>query len=262
MQTPHKNKKRRLWILLAAPAAVLLAVFIFLLLRGAMPSADPEPHEPSALPEEQIPPEEPAVPEEEPPAADAQLYGAALARVRDVARADSDERFLYDLDGDGTQELFLTYAMYAPRADGHDVLFSACSVYTIRDGAPAALLEDLLLQEHAGAGLVNVGVYRIDGTDCFCTHIFSAGDVSAVHRWDIYSYENGALRKTSEVRSFEAADSANSYAVIDGERQSSDAYARWVKGVVTVREMRGPIGRPDDPGLFLNLPAPAASGGS
>ena len=113
--------------------------------------------------------------------------------------------------------------------------------------------------------MANVGVYRIDGTDCFCTHIYSAGDISSVHRWDVYSYENGGLRKTGEVRLFEAVNSENSCAEIDGERQSCDAYARWEEGVVPVREMSGHTGRPDDSGLFLTdllLTLDAAAGGT
>ena len=155
----------------------------------------------------------------------------------------------YDADGDGSDELFLTFYLGEQR-----VKYGA--IYTQKDGRAVPILYERPLCVLAGAATGSVGVVR-DG-DRFCYAIYGSNGTEDIfggrstEHWKLLSLEDGSLILDAQfVRQFEVPEDVDAFwaaygtddemelgytdsASFNGVPVSPEAYAAWDKSLSTL----------------------------
>lgn len=150
---------------------------------------------------------------------------------------------LYDVDGNGTEELFLIHtADLSPDSDYWSIGV-VCSVYTMSDGILIPLIEKEPLYYEAGSPWGYVGVVRKDGQ----TYIAITASNSSVwgteieHSgfWTLHTFDGNTLQKATDLEYFCITDLTQNDAVlydqssvtINGKEYGYDVYEEWVNGI-------------------------------
>lgn len=177
---------------------------------------------------------------------DYSLYLTAINNAKSISVYQSGEGFLYDLDGDGVEELFLMYCAEFPRDIGDTFPCSACSVYTIHNNKLISLMDNCKLREQAGGGIDSIGVFRLNNNEWFATHINSAWEEGSGDYWKLYSLRDSSLQLVFDIEGHLKynlhsynTDYDSSYSLFDGERSNYNKYEDWEKGIAPVFEMDG-----------------------
>lgn len=182
---------------------------------------------------------------------DLSLYCPVLTEKMERPNYDTDsyEGMLCDLDGDGMQELFLTYYY----GDG---IF--CDVYTIRDGEVVTLMMGEKIQTFTEGVYAWVGVAEVEGKLYFYTYDYDyehliRGDYENVQRmvstWKLYSMVNGELTPVTEAVwdcvGFYNPETGwwvtlpESFATMNGVEITLDAYNQWDQTIDQIRSIDG-----------------------
>lgn len=176
---------------------------------------------------------------------DYSVYLEAISRARSLSVYDSGEGYLYDLDGDGIDELFLIYCAEFSGSSDYSVPYSAYSVYTLNGSELVPLAENCQLRAQVGGGIDSIGVYRQQDRLCFASDINPEWDVGGEHDWKLYALQQQRLSLIAETKaavqytSESEIDQEASYAVINGERGAYSSYESWVQTLEPVFEMDG-----------------------
>lgn len=192
-----------------------------------------------------------------------QFSGYAGAVQRAMERLEgygAGEGYLYDLDGDGTEELILVY----PQQSAENIPIMSYCVYTLRGGEAVALLEDETLFVQAGGPWGKVMAVSLGGTVCLAAENgakYNNTPPVSVGEWKIYGYENGSLVLWTDV-SFQECYKKGDWSVVlpdestaerDGAAISYVEYAAWVDSMQVLALADGNDGDyyPEDSGQPL-----------
>ena len=147
------------------------------------------------------------------------------------------EGILYDVDGNGVQELILLQMVYTDEP-GYGIPYMSYSVYTINDDQAIALIDDESLYGAAGGAQGWVGVVEIEGKFYFAAWN-QGGDIETTFgEWDIYSVEGARIELTTQV-TYRIEDGNNS-ATINGEDVDLVAYRRKMDSKMVRRNVTLP----------------------
>ncbi len=138
------------------------------------------------------------------------------------------EGMLYDIDGNGVQELILMQMVYTDDS-GYGIPYMSYSVYTINDNQAIALLEDESLYVAAGGAQGWVGILKIDDEIYFGAWN-QGGDIETTFgSWNIYSVDGSQIELNTQV-TYRIEDESGS-ATINGENVDLVSYEAWVQTV-------------------------------
>lgn len=180
--------------------------------------------------------------------ADPSVYLPILDRIRSETNNGNARGFLYDLDGNGVQELMVLYIADAQTDNGYTVEHSICSIYTIENGSAKALIEREALRPQVAGGVDSLGVYRLDGQVVAGIHVNGA-DEDSYHHWRMLRLENGQLVPQLEVSaayitSWEgndgpAYDPEKSYFDPGTGKEPYEHYKTWVDSLDVLEQTNG-----------------------
>ncbi len=146
---------------------------------------------------------------------------------------------LYDIDGNGVEELILVFTTTKKMSGGYDFPVKVCSLYTMSSGAVVCLIDEEELFAEAGGPSGHASVIRIDGKMYFAitseTGETGGGYCNRYGSWKLYSLHNSELNlETSITYDYyfddEGAglDYGNSTASFNGTKATYREYEDWV----------------------------------
>lgn len=176
---------------------------------------------------------------------------ASVSAYADVVRHTVDSMSeggygaLYDVDGDGTEELIMVYSTMVPNPGANGKMpVTAYSIYTIKDNTVIPLAEQVEMYPEAGGAGGSVEIVEIDGVTHIASRIryWEAGPVSTTEgTWSVYLLKGTTLEKATEISFCEKYDEIKacvlydkSYAVFDGVKQDYSAMEAWLDELTSV----------------------------
>lgn len=142
---------------------------------------------------------------------------------------------LYDVNGDGIEELIMVYTKYLSQSE-MEIPHKVCSVYTLSDEGVKTLLKEASLFIEAGGPFGYAGVVQIDGKNYIAvtrqTGETGAGRILRYGFWKLYAYSGGTAKPEFEVEYNCLSEEGKifhdeSSAVINGESCSYQEYLNW-----------------------------------
>ena len=195
--------------------------------------------------------EAPSTTETESPVALDTPYYHILQTLKEAAPEDDGNgtggALLYDLDGNGTEELITLYLSdHTPQGATNPIPYFVCDVYTTIDGEAVPLMEKREVRPYQSvAGTYGkVQVLRFEGQIYLCI-MSSRGDVEASDEtWNLYALKEGqAVLEKEAFYSYEnfANDEATpkDLYTIDGEEVDSAAYEALLESFETLETLDG-----------------------
>lgn len=185
-------------------------------------------------------------------------YAAAIEEAielcKEVSAYAKGGGFLYDLNGDGQEELIIVHDMLYKDENYIDGFpTKVCSVFTMKNGEVITLLSHQRLYIEAGGPSGSAGVVMRNGrTYLFTT--WETGETGAGARrygeWNLYEMGTTALLQSTRVEYLRvetwtdggsATDDLQSSATIDGRDTSYESFENWVDEITRVKETAGCI---------------------
>ena len=158
---------------------------------------------------------------------------------------------LYDIDGNGVEELLMCYFMNADPGSEFWSVSAVCSVYTMSSGNVIPLLDKEVIYLDAGSPWGYVGVVQENGKPYLCVNSSNGGIdgwttdsngkfISTAHQyenWTLYAVEGANIQKSLHLEAtretddmFEITRYNGSSVVIDGKSYDYTVYEDWVSG--------------------------------
>ncbi len=154
---------------------------------------------------------------------------------------------LYDLDGNGVEELLLTYK-------GLDKFGDHCSVYTIEDGEAVPMLEEHIFAYVVDGNRANIGLAELDGQlhfyTCFVTYEMGHNETyQYIDRWGVkwkfyLPSEDGLSLGTEMDLDYIQGSTGEEWVFIEeecafainGEEKPFASFETWEEGVTILKE--------------------------
>lgn len=152
---------------------------------------------------------------------------------------------LYDVDGNGIEELIMVYSVSMETDDGYGFPAKACSLYTMANGKAIQLIDKEILYVEAGGPSGYAAVVEHDGNIYFAitseTGETGGGPGYSINRygtWKLYSINGESIdvNTTVEYDYFRGEDIEyeKSSALFNGESRSYREYEEWRDSLVKV----------------------------
>ena len=105
---------------------------------------------------------------------------------------------LYDMDGDGVQELIMIHQKSEMDGDVCIDAYYACSVYGLENGQVYAKMDELYMNSMAGAPESYAGIVEYNGEQLFLVHTSNTGDGSSIETDVLYGPDFSKVLLTLE----------------------------------------------------------------
>lgn len=145
---------------------------------------------------------------------------------------------LYDIDGNGIEELIMVYSVNMETDDGHGFPAKACSLYTMSNGNAIQFIDKEILFAEAGGPSGHAAVVEIEGNVYFAITAEN-GETGGglIHRggdWKVYTIDGITIELDTiveyEYYEDEQIDYDRSFATINGNKCSYREYEEWENG--------------------------------
>lgn len=152
---------------------------------------------------------------------------------------------LYDVDGNGVEELFLTHSAKLELENNRYAIVKVCSVYTLSNGTSVPLIENEVLFYDAGSPWGFVGVIDKGGQIYLAVNSSNGGVEYPIEfssgRWDMYLVDGISIKQSValEYVRIENFDDASivydeSSVTINGEEYPYTVYEKWKQEIEQV----------------------------
>lgn len=146
---------------------------------------------------------------------------------------------VYDIDGNGVEELILVFTTTKKMSGGYDFPVKVCSLYTMSNGAVVCLIDEEELFAEAGGPSGHASVVQIDGKIYFAitseTGETGGGYCNRYGSWKLYSLHNSELNLETNITydyyfddQGAGLDYSNSTASFNGRKATYREYEDWV----------------------------------
>ncbi len=149
---------------------------------------------------------------------------------------------LYDIDGNGIEELIMVYSVNAKMDNGYEIPAKACSLYTLSNGKAIPLVDKEILFTEVGGPSGYAAVVERDGKTYFAITSENGDGRDRFGRWNLYTFDGTSLELDTNIKYTEADyyvsngenQSDRSTAVINGTACSYKEYKEWKNGIEEV----------------------------
>ncbi len=174
-------------------------------------------------------------------------YAAVLRAIEEKGDAVDCRGLFYDLDGNGIEELLLTYKNY-------DKFGDHCSVYTIEDGEAVPMLEEHIFAYVIDGNRGNIGLAELDGQlhfyTCFVSYEMGHNETyQYIDRWGVkwkfyLPSEDGLSLGTEMDLDYIQGSTGEEWVFIEeecaftinGEEKPFASFETWKEGVTILKE--------------------------
>ena len=167
----------------------------------------------------------------------------AITMNSNVGYAGDGYGALYDVDGNGLDELFLIHSAELELGNNRFSVVKVCSVYTLSNGSAVPLIENEVLYYEAGSPWGFVGVVDKGGQTYLAIHGSNGGwdgDVDYSNgSWILYSVKGTTIKLETKVeytlvQDFESILYDESSVTIDGQEFPYTVYEKWKQEIEQV----------------------------
>lgn len=147
---------------------------------------------------------------------------------------------LYDIDGNGIEELIMVYSINAEIDDEYGFPAKACSLYTMSNGKAVQLIDKKILFTEVGGPSGHVAVVKHDGNVYFATtsengEMVGSGYSNRRGSWELFAIDGRSIKTEFTVKyNHYRGDDNKSSATINNKACSYKKYEEWKNGLLEI----------------------------